>query len=951
LRQFFTAALARDSFYRTTMNDTAHLLADEATWQRTFDAVPDLIFVLDHEHRIVRANRAAAERLGCSAEELVGQCCYAVAHGTDRPPDFCPHSQLLRDGQAHTAEVYEPRVGGHFAVSVTPLTNGRGETIGAVHVARDITELKRIEAELRSARDLTKQRHALAVAAMLDGLWEWDLTTDCVLYSDRYLEVLGYPREETSGTIDFFKDILHPEDAPAVWEAVERTLADKSPHEIEFRLRSKTGEYRWFLSRGQVQWDADGKPTRMAGVIQDITSQKQAKEAWAERARFDGLLADLSACFVGVLPERLDAEIAQALEQVRDFFGIDRLAFLKYLDDSALLVHPSHLACGPGISPIDAEQDARVLFPWAAERVRFGEPFTLYCESLPPEAVADRASFERYGIRCAAVIPISIVGTPAYVFALGSGAEPRSWPADLLLRLRVLGEIIVGALTRRETERQLSQAEFNYRTLADFSNDWEYWQDVDGSFRYISPSCERITGYTQQEFLDQPSLMRDIVIPEDRPCVDQHRNECCGRPGCCSQPGTQRLEFRIRRRDGQIAWLGHACRPVIDEQGKWLGTRVSTRDLTDRKLAEQSLEAAYAEIAELKERLEKENEYLQDEIKHALDFEEIVGRSETLRITLHKIGLVADTEATVLLLGETGTGKELLARAIHQRSPRSGRPLVKVNCAALPSSLIESELFGHVRGAFTGALADKAGRFEIADGGTLFLDEIGELEPELQAKLLRVLQDGEFERIGSLETRRVDVRVIAATNRDLQRAMNEGTFRPDLYYRLSVFPIEVPPLRVRRDDIPLLVWHFVTCKQRRLGKSIKAIPPDVMAELVVYDWPGNVRELDNVIERAMILSPGATLVLSESLSGAGAPPAPQRHWRAEAAVAPEPVAVAPSRAAPLTEVDRAHIMAVLDDCGWKIKGAGNAAERLGLKPSTLRFRMKKLGIQRRPKPR
>ena len=536
------------------MTDTA-ILSDEGIWQRTFDAVPDLIFILDNEHRIVRGNRAAAERLGCAAEELCGQSCYAVVHGTDQPPDFCPHSQLLRDGQPRTAEIYEPRTRRHFAVSATPLTNGGGQTIGAVHVARDITELKRVETELRDARDQLEQRHAIAVAAMLDGLWEWDVTTDHVLYSARHLEMLGYEREEAGPTIDFFKDILHPEDAPAVWEAVERTLADKSPHEIEFRLRCKTGEYRWFLSRGLAQWDADGKPTRMAGVIQDITSQKQAKEAWAERARFDGLLADLSARFVGVLPERLDAEIAHALERVRDFFGLDRLAFLRYLDDSVLLVHPSYLVCGPGISPIDPDQDARVLFPWASERVRFGEPFTLHCESLPPEAAADRASFERYDVRCAAAIPISIGGIPEFVLALSIGSEPRSWPVDLLLRLRVLGEIFVGALTRREAERQLSQAEFKYRTLADFSNDWEYWQDADKNFRYISPSCERITGYTRQEFLEQPSLLRDIVIPEDRPHVDRHRNECCGRPSCCGQPETQCLEFRIRRRDGQIAWL------------------------------------------------------------------------------------------------------------------------------------------------------------------------------------------------------------------------------------------------------------------------------------------------------------------------------------------------------------------------------------------------------------
>jgi transcriptional regulator with GAF, ATPase, and Fis domain len=293
----------------------------------------------------------------------------------------------------------------------------------------------------------------------------------------------------------------------------------------------------------------------------------------------------------------------------------------------------------------------------------------------------------------------------------------------------------------------------------------------------------------------------------------------------------------------------------------------------------------------------------------------------------------------VLLLGETGSGKELFARAIHQRSGRAAKPLVKVNCAALPASLIESELFGHVKGAFTGALGDKTGRFELANGGTLFLDEIGELDPDLQAKLLRVLQDGEFERIGSNQTIRVDVRLIAATNRDLHDAMRDGSFRPDLYYRLSVFPIEVPPLRARRDDIPLLVWHFITHKQRRLGKGIDSVPREIMDQLVRYDWPGNVRELENVIERAMILTPGSALALSEPLTGSGQNPGPDH--------------LVPSvrSSGSLQEIDRAHIVAVLDECGWKVKGEGNAAAQLGLNPSTLRFRMKKLGIERRPKPR
>jgi transcriptional regulator with GAF, ATPase, and Fis domain len=325
--------------------------------------------------------------------------------------------------------------------------------------------------------------------------------------------------------------------------------------------------------------------------------------------------------------------------------------------------------------------------------------------------------------------------------------------------------------------------------------------------------------------------------------------------------------------------------------------------------------------------LRAENLYLQEEIANSLGFDEIVGESAPIRLTLAKIEHVAVTDASVLLLGETGTGKELLARAIHNRSPRKDRPMVKVNLAALPASLIESELFGHVKGAYTGAVTDKIGRFELADGGTLFLDEIGELNSELQTKLLRVLQEGEFERIGSSKTMRVDVRVVAATNRDLHQAMEQEKFRPDLYYRLAVFPIEVPPLRLRRDDIPLLVWHVISKKQKRLGKTITIVPKSTMNLLVNYDWPGNIRELENVLERAMILTSGSTLML-------------------EGFVQSTPTKKSENPATSPPDVTQSEIIRVLEECQWKIKGAGHAAERLGLKPSTMRYRMKVLGIKR-----
>ena len=351
---------------------------------------------------------------------------------------------------------------------------------------------------------------------------------------------------------------------------------------------------------------------------------------------------------------------------------------------------------------------------------------------------------------------------------------------------------------------------------------------------------------------------------------------------------------------------------------------------TDRVLARQELERTLREVARLKQQLEVEHAYLQEEIKTSHNFEEIIGESEPIKSMLEAVAQVAETEATVLLLGETGTGKELTARAIHSRSRRSSRALIKVDCATLPSGLVESELFGHMKGAFTGAHDSRPGRFEMADGGTIFLDEIGELGAELQAKLLRVLQEGEIQRLGARETKQIDVRVIAATNRDLKREVEEGRFRSDLYYRLNVFPIELPPLRHRREDIPLLTAFVLSKCVQRLGKRVDFVAPSVQHALNSYDWPGNVRELQNVIERAVILSTDGALVLTGVLGDAvPASPAEPRSLKLD-----------------LETLERQNILDALEESNWKIKGDDNAASRLGLSPSTLRSRMKRLGIEK-----
>jgi len=373
---------------------------------------------------------------------------------------------------------------------------------------------------------------------------------------------------------------------------------------------------------------------------------------------------------------------------------------------------------------------------------------------------------------------------------------------------------------------------------------------------------------------------------------------------------------------GVMALFGR--RPLTDEEFERLAVFANGAAIAIKNAQ------LFAEVEQLKNQLQAENLYLQEEIKLEHNFEEIVGNSPAIKSVLRKVEQVAPTDSTVLILGETGTGKELIARAIHNLSPRKARPLVRVNCGAIPSNLVESELFGHEKGSFTGALQRRIGRFELADGGTIFLDEVGELPLDAQVKLLRVLQEREVERVGSGHSTKIDVRVIAATNRDLHAAVKAGSFRADLLYRLNVFPIEMPPLSARASDIPLLVNRFISKFSSKIGKKIDGVTQASMDRLTKYSWPGNIREVENVIERATILAKGPLLQIDDVLLHRNSVP---------------PLPAADS----LEEVERAHIFRILHDVNWVIEGKEGAATRLGLHPNTLRSRMQKLGIKK-PRP-
>jgi PAS domain S-box-containing protein len=476
--------------------------------------------------------------------------------------------------------------------------------------------------------------------------------------------------------------------------------------------------------------------------------------------------------------------------------------------------------------------------------------------------------------------------------------------------------VLIDVTQQRETERRLQEEKQLADGVIENLPGWFFMLDRHRRLVRWNKSRERVQGFSPEEFAAMH--VGDTNPPEERKRIIDSVERAF-------QEGTSSSEHHMLTKDGRrIPVLAQGGRVTIGGEDYVLGLNL---DVSPLRRTEEELRRALAELDELRRRLELENASLRQDI--ARRPEEIVGDSPAIQRVLTQVEQVAATGSTVLLLGETGVGKELVARAIHQGSARQGRLMVKVNCAALPSTLVESELFGRERGAYTGALTRQVGRFEAADGSTIFLDEVAELPTELQAKLLRVLQDGQFERLGSTKTIKVGVRVIAATNRDLAREVRAGRFREDLFYRLNVFPIHVPPLRERRQDILPMVWAFVREFEATMGKRIEMIPRKRADALVAYPWPGNVRELRNVVERAMIVSPGATLLVeTPALEG---PPPPQSATR-------------------LDDVDRRHIVAVLETTGWRVRGPQGAATRLGLKPTTLEARMAKLGIRRGARP-
>ena len=651
-------------------------------------------------------------------------------------------------------------------------------------------------------------------------------------------------------------------------------------------------------------------------------SNEELRQALEEQKNFEQLMLEISSRFISLPVDSIDDAIEDAQRRVCDTLNLDLSVLWQWSEIDSHIMTITHLHGPPdGPSP-PAEIDATKTFPWVYQKALSGETLAFSTEQLPDEASLDKETRHFYGVKSSVVVPIQEGGRPIMgVVSFDTLYKERSWSEKDVQRIKLVTEVFSNALARKQSEQKIMESEARLALAAE-SAATGFWElDCTTNIFWATSQARKPFGYRPDETISMERYEQSIH-PEDLEKVRQSRSESF-------EKGKKvEIEYRISTGADSYKWICSMGQPYYHGDGtpaRMLGVNI---DISTRKQLEEDLKKNLAEVELLKKQLEQENYYLREDLRFEQGFEDIIGQSKEFQAVLTAASQVASTAATVLLLGETGTGKGVIAHAIHQMSDRCDKPFVNVNCAALPPNLIESELFGREKGAFTGADARQSGRFEVANGGTIFLDEIGEMGLEMQAKLLRVLQEGEFERLGSPKTVKVDVRVIAATGRDLQNDVRSGRFRQDLFYRINVFPITIPPLRDRKDDIPLLAQHFVEKYCRKMGKDVDCLPKASLQKMLNYTWPGNVRELEHVIERSVIISSGNLLVLRDQC------------------FAMSPNASTDCILKDLQSIERHHILEVLSQTSWKIEGPGGAAAILNLHPSTLRFRLKKLGLKR-----
>jgi PAS domain S-box-containing protein len=745
------------------------------------------------------------------------------------------------------------------------------EFVGAV---TDITQRKLAEQTLRESEAYLAEAQRLSQT----GSWSWNKETgDMRYWSEECYRVLGFdpfgplPRFET-----FFQRI-HPEDQPAVGESFERALREKTDFDLYYRYRHPQRGMRDIHAVGRAVLTGSGDLVEFVGTVIDITERKRAEEALRQsEQRLRDVIETIPTMAWTALPD-----------------GSNDFANQRWLEYTGLPLKDA-AGGGWGVALHPADLAAHV-DKWRAS-LTTGDGFE-------NEARLRRAQDGEFRWFLHRAVPLrDQQGTIVKWYGTATDIEDRK---------------------RAEQTLRKSQAYLAEAQRLSHSGSWA-WNLVTRQL-YWSDETFSILG-VDQNTTPTSELFRERVHPDDRAMIGTvDAALVAGRDG--------EYNYRAILPDGSLRYIRSVAHPVKDESGQVVEFVGTVIDITEQRNAHDALKSAFEEIKVLRDQLYKENIALREEVDKASMFEEIVGESPALRSVLSRLSKIAPTDSTVLITGETGTGKELIARAIHKRSQRSSRAFVNVNCAATPPSLITSELFGHEKGAFTGALHRRLGRFELAEGGTIFLDEVGELPLETQTSLLRVLQEREFERVGGNQTIHSDVRVIAATNRDLQTAIASGTFRSDLFYRLNVIPVEIPPLRERKEDVPMLIEYFIDRFARKARKKIRTIDKATLELLQSYSWPGNIRELQNVIERSVVICEGDVLSVDQGWFSLAAPASLER-----------------SRSRLLGKLsadqEREIIEAALAETRGRISGPEGAAAQLGIPPSTLESKIRTLKINK-----
>ncbi|HWP93291.1 MAG TPA: sigma 54-interacting transcriptional regulator [Thermodesulfobacteriota bacterium] len=935
----------------------------------TLESTADGILVVSIGGKIVSFNRKLVDMWNIPDSIIDSrddnQALEFVLDQLKNPENFLKKvKELYSQPEAESYDVLELNDGRIFERYSQPQRIGE-KVVGRVWSFRDVTERRRAEQALRDSeeryRTLVENAYDLISEASSDGRW--------LYFSPNYKEVLGYEPDEIIGKSIFEKnETCHPDDLADFKTEFTRMVNTFSSSRGIFRLRHKNGEWRWFEGVCTPFKRTTGE-VRIVCISRDITERMRAEEALEYRVRFGNLISSLSTHFINLASDEIDEGINYALKAIGEFAEVDRSYIFLYRD-SGRIVDNTHEWCASGVEPQIHRLKGQLVddFPWLMGKLKRGEVVHVpRVSDLPPEASAEKKEFEFQDIRSLVIVSLVFGGSPIGFLGFDSVRTEKTWSEDTIELLKIVGEMFANALERKRTEETLKES------FAQLSKKTRYesivsavgrsihqtinLQDVlDNAVDAINKNMDQADiveiyliegdeavlkahkGYTEEYiemagripypkgFIWKTALNRETIY-----CPDTDQDTIIGPAG--RKAGIKSYLSMPIRFEGQIFGViginSFKENSFNEEEQKLLNTVRHQIEIAIKNAKQaEALKEALSEVERLKNRLQAENVYLREEIRTEHNFEEIIGESQALKNVLRKVEQVAPTDATVLIQGETGTGKELVAHAIHNLSPRRDRPLIKVNCGAISPGLVESELFGHEKGAFTGAIQRRVGRFELANDSTIFLDEVGELPQDTQVKLLRVLQEGEFERVGGSQTIKVDVRVIAATNRDLKKAVGEGNFRPDLYYRLNVFPILIPPLRERQDDIELLVSYFTEKYSTKLGKKVEVIPKKTMDALLSYHWPGNARELENVIERAVILAHGNTLQVEDLIDIR--PDTDSQGLNLET----------------LEHMERSHILQALAKTNWVIDGKRGAAMILGINPGTLRSRMRKLGIKK-----